>query len=66
MPNFDIEEFFKDGDESFELDADCERACGPRGPKTLKEMRLLLGIKEPDFGQVNLDAEENKIQVAAP
>ncbi|MBR1404988.1 MAG: adenylate/guanylate cyclase domain-containing protein [Treponema sp.] len=66
MPNFDIEEFFKKGDENFTLDTDCEHACGPRGPKTLKEVRLLLGIAEPDFGQVNLDAEENKIQVAAP
>ena len=27
-------------------------------------MRKLLGIAEPDFGKVNLDAEENKIQVA--
>ena len=67
MPNFDIEEFFKDGENSdFTLDPDCERAAGPRGPKTLKELRAMLGIAEPDFGQVNLDAEENKIKVAVP
>ncbi len=65
MPNFDIEEFFWAADPSFELDTDCERAVGPKGPKTLSEMRSLLGIPEPDFEQVNLDAEENKIKVAA-
>lgn len=66
MPNFDIEEFFKSEDENFELDADCETAVGPAGPKSLKELRALLGIPTPDFDKVNLDAEENKIQVAAP
>ncbi|MBQ4378986.1 MAG: adenylate/guanylate cyclase domain-containing protein [Treponema sp.] len=66
MPNFDIEEFFKSEDESFVLDEDCERAAGPAGPKNLKELRALLGIPTPDFDKVNLDAEENKIQVAAP
>ena len=66
MPNLDIEEFFKTEDENFELDADCEMAVGPAGPKTLKELRELLGIPTPDFEKVNLDAEENKIQVAAP
>ena len=65
MPNFDIEEFFKSEDENFELDSDCEMAVGPAGPKTLKELRALLGIATPDFEKVNLDAEENKIQVAA-
>ena len=65
MPNFDIEEFFKSEDENFVLDEDCERAVGPAGPKTLKELRALLGIPTPDFDKVNLDAEENKIQVAA-
>lgn len=65
MPGFDIQKFFS-FDKSFVLDKDCERAVGPRGPKTLSEMRKLLGIPEPDFGKVNLDAEENKIQVAAP
>ena len=63
MPAFDIEKFFN-FDKDFKLDKDCERAVGPKGPKTLSEMRKLLGIAEPDFGTVNLDAEENKIQVA--
>ncbi len=65
MPNFSIAEFFAD-DPTFELDEDCEKCVGPNGPRTLSEMRKLLGIAEPDFGQVNLDAEENKIQVANP
>ena len=63
MPGFDIEKFFG-YDKDFKVDKDCERAVGPKGPKTLSEMRKLLGIAEPDFGKVNLDAEENKIQVA--
>ena len=63
MPGFDIEKFFS-FDKNFKLDRDCELAVGPKGPKTLSEMRKLLGIAEPDFGKVNLDAEENKIQVA--
>lgn len=63
MPGFDIKKFFA-FDKDFKLDKDCERAVGPKGPRTLKEMRKLLGIAEPDFGKVNLDAEENKIQVA--
>ncbi len=63
MPGFDIKKFFA-FDKNFKLDKDCERAVGPKGPRTLKEMRKLLGIAEPDFGKVNLDAEENKIQVA--
>lgn len=66
MPNFDIEKFFSTENEKFEVDVDCERAVGPAGPKTLKEVRELLGIDTPDFEKVNLDAEENKIQVAAP
>ena len=66
MPNFDIEQFFASDDSKFVLDSDCGIACGPRGPKTLKELRKILGIAEPDFGQVNLDAEENKIKVAVP
>ena len=65
MPRFSIEEFFAE-DPTFELDRECEKCVGQDGPKTLSEMRALLGIDEPDFGQVNLDAEENKIQVAAP
>lgn len=63
MPGFDIKKFFE-FDKNFVLDRDCERAVGPKGPRTLSEMRKLIGIAEPDFGKVNLDAEENKIQVA--
>lgn len=63
MPGFDIKKFFE-FDKDFVLDRDCEKAVGPKGPGTLSEMRKLLGIAEPDFGKVNLDAEENKIQVA--
>ena len=66
MPNFDIAKFFSTEKEEYEVDHDCERAVGPAGPKTLKEVRDLLGIETPDFEKVNLDAEENKIQVAAP
>lgn len=66
MPNFDIAKFFSNENEEYEVDSDCERAVGPAGPKTLKEVRELLGIDTPDFEKVNLDAEENKIQVALP
>ena len=79
MPHFDVQKFFREGDENFEVsledadflekdfvaDEDCLDVVGEKGPKTLKEMRLLLGIPEPDFGGVNLDEEENKIQVSA-
>ncbi len=65
MPHFDVASFFGD-DPTFVLDADCAKSVGPEGPKTLNEMRAILGIPIPDFGGVNLDAEENKIQVAAP
>ena len=61
----DIESFFKAGDPDFEVDADCEKVVGPFGPRTLKEMREMLGIAEPNFGQVNLNEEENKIQMAS-
>ncbi len=64
MPKFDIAKFFSD-DPLFEVDQDCARAVGPKGPRTLSQMRNLLGIPEPDFGTVNLEAEENKIQVAS-
>ncbi len=66
MPNFDIADFFQETDPLFEVDHDCEKAVGPNGPKNLSELRKLLDIPEPDFGKVNLDAEENKVQVAAP
>lgn len=62
MPQFDIEAFFKKGDPKFKLDPDCEKSIGPKGPKTLAEVRALLGIPTPDFGEVNLDAEESKIK----
>ena len=65
MPNFDILDFFGPTDPEFEVDSDCEKVVGPKGPKTLSEMRVLLGIPEPDFGQVDLDAEENKVQVSS-
>ena len=61
MPQFDIEAFFKAGDPNFVVDADCAKSVGPKGPKTLEEVRKLLGIATPDFGGVNLDAEENKV-----
>ncbi len=64
MPLFDIKEFFCADDPSFEVDYDCIKACGPHGPRTLTEMRRILGIAEPEFGKVDLNAEENKIQVA--
>ncbi|MCR5218162.1 adenylate/guanylate cyclase domain-containing protein [Treponema sp.] len=63
MPQFDIEEFFKTADKDFKLDSDCARAVGKFGPKTLNEMRNLLGIPIPEFESVNLNEEENKIQV---
>ncbi len=62
MPQFDIEGFFRKGDPKFKLDPDCARAIGSKGPKTLAEVRTLLGIPTPDFGEVNLDAEESKIK----
>ncbi|MBQ0002990.1 MAG: adenylate/guanylate cyclase domain-containing protein [Treponema sp.] len=61
MPNFNIEEFFKTTEPDFKVDPDCVKAIGPQGPKTLAEVRTLLGIPTPDFGGVNLDAEENKV-----
>ena len=63
MPNFDIEAFFKTSDKDFVLDQDCARAVGKNGPRTLNEMRNLLGIPIPEFEAVNLNEEENKIQV---
>ncbi len=63
MPGFNIEEFFKKADKEFVLDADCARSVGKTGPKTLSEVRKLLGIPIPEFESVNLNEEENKIQV---
>ncbi len=64
MPNFDIAEFFSEKDPLFQVDEACSRTVGPRGPKTLSELRKILGISEPDFGKVNLNEEENKIKIA--
>lgn len=63
MPGFDIEKFFRKSDPDFKADEDCLRAVGPTGPKTLNEVRNLLGIPIPEFDKVNLNEEENKIQV---
>lgn len=63
MPNFNIEEFFKTTDPDFTVDPDCEIAAGPKGPKTLTQVREILGIPAPDFERVNLDEEENKVTV---
>lgn len=63
MPEFDLEAFFKQGDPDFVIDKDCEKAVGPNGPRTLNEVRTMLGIPIPDFEKVNLNEEENKIQV---
>lgn len=63
MPGFNIEEFFKSGDPNFIADPDCLKAVGPEGPKTLNEVRNMLGIPIPDFEKVNLNEEENKVQV---
>ena len=63
MPKFDLEKFFRQGDPNFTVDKACSRVLGPNGPKTLNEVRKLLGIPIPDFEKVNLNEEENKIQV---
>ncbi|GHV83443.1 hypothetical protein AGMMS50212_07900 [Spirochaetia bacterium] len=40
------------------------RKCvGPKGPKTLAELRKLLGIPTPDLSKVNTDEEEKKYKV---
>lgn len=63
MPRFDIEKFFKPTNPDFKVDPDCARAVGPRGPRSMKEVRELLGIPTPDFEKVNLNEEENKTVV---
>ena len=63
MPQFDIEAFFKKGNPNFVVDPDCEKALGKNGPKTLNEVRRLLGIPIPNFESVNLNEEENKVQI---
>ncbi len=64
MPGFDIVKFFERVDPAFELDDDCSIAVGQKGPKTLSDVRRILGIPEPDFAKVNLGEEENKVKVA--
>ncbi len=63
MPGFDIQKFFQQGDSEFVPDEDCLKAVGPDGPKTMAQVRELLGIPVPDFEKVNLNEEENKIQI---
>ncbi|MBO7122975.1 MAG: HAMP domain-containing protein [Treponema sp.] len=63
MPRFDIEKFFKTSNPDFKVDPDCAKAVGPTGPRTMKEVRELLGIPTPDFEKVNLNEEENKTVV---
>lgn len=63
MPQFDIGSFFRMADPDFTVDPACETAVGPKGPKTLAQLRKMLGIPTPDFERVNLDEEENKIKV---
>ena len=64
MPGFNIEEFFKQSEPDFKVDPDCIRAVGPHGPRTLHEVRELLGIPEPNFDEVNLDAAEEKTKAS--
>ncbi len=68
MPAFDIEKFFKAentnfANPDFKVDYDCLRAVGPDGPKSLNDVRDLLGIPVPDFSGVNLNEEEKKVQI---
>lgn len=37
--------------------------CGDSGPKTMAEVREMLGIPTPDYAKVNLDAEEQKYNI---
>ncbi|MBR6914145.1 MAG: adenylate/guanylate cyclase domain-containing protein [Treponema sp.] len=64
IPHFNVQSFFGGKDQMFEIDEECARTVGPKGPKTIAELRKILGIPQPDFEKVNLNAEENKIQVA--
>lgn len=63
MPSFSIEKFFKQGNKNFVIDTDCDKACGKNGPKSLSEVRNMLGIPTPDFAKVNLNEDESKIQL---
>lgn len=62
MPAFDIGAFFKIHDKNFKVDKDCALACGKNGPKSLAEVRSLLGIPVPDFSKINLNEAEDKIE----
>lgn len=62
MPRFDAAEFFGAAKGGMKIDADCARAAGPGGPKSLDEVRALLGIPLPDFTKVNLNEQENKVK----
>ena len=64
MPGFDIEEFFKQSEPDFKVDPDCIGAVGPYGPQNLHEVRALLGIPEPNFDEVDLDAAEEKTKAS--
>ncbi|WP_231365058.1 adenylate/guanylate cyclase domain-containing protein [Treponema bryantii] len=64
MPGFDIEGFFRQSEPDFEVDPDCIGAVGPYGPKNLHEVRELLGIPEPNFDEVDLDAAEEKTKAS--
>lgn len=37
--------------------------CGPTGPKSMQEVRAMLGIPTPDYAKVNLDEEEKKYNI---
>lgn len=37
--------------------------AGPNGPKTMAEVRQMLGIPTPDYAKVNLDEEEKKYKI---
>ena len=63
MPCFDIVNFFRQNDGSFEADSDCLKAVGKNGPKTLKEVRQLLGMNEVDYSKVDLNEEEVKVWI---
>jgi adenylate cyclase len=42
------------------------RFVGPQGPRTLKALRSLLDIREPDLTKVKLDERERKFKVQKP
>lgn len=63
MPHFDIEEFFRTSNPDFVADKDCLAVAGTYGPKTLSQVRQLLGIPVPNFEEVNLNEEENKVKI---